>query len=204
MMDSLKDKVERIDNERTQTGIYRAIRTLATHHLAEVMKKLMLYDYPYATFVTEIWHTLVTDEKLAPPIFEKLLQLLSTGRPYDETAKGTRTPSLAVMKATTAIKEIMTVEDSQKVVEANFSRICASLIVRIGCTAGIKKEGNLDPNEDSVSCFKVFVQASKSPFIETAMQEGGGVSFFSMFFHVFYYFFFLLFFFFFFPSSSLC
>eukprot|EP00040_Diaphanoeca_grandis_P032327 m.195702 g.195702 ORF g.195702 m.195702 type:complete len:1632 (-) comp32581_c2_seq1:207-5102(-) len=174
MIDSLKEKVEAIDNERTQTGIYRAIRTLAAHHLGAVMKKLLTYDYPYTQFVTEIWHTLVTDDKLTPVIFDKLLQLLATSRPYDENKGGSRTPSLAVMKATAAMKEIMTVEESQKVIEANYSKICSSLIVRIGCTAGIQKDGKLDPNDDAISCFKVFVQASKSLFIETAMQEANG------------------------------
>lgn len=173
MIDMLKVKVEAIDNERTQTGIYRAIRTLATHHLGTVMKKLLSYDYPYTLFPIETWHTLVTDEKLSPLIFDHLLNQIATARPYDEKGQE-KIPSVAVMKATGALKECMTVDESAQNIQDNYAAILSALVVRIGCTAGIKKQGALDPNKDVVDCFKVFIQSSKSAFIESSMQEEDG------------------------------
>jgi hypothetical protein len=59
-----------VTQERTKTGILRAIRTLATHHLQLVAKKLLAADLPQASHIVETWHTLATDESLAKSIVE--------------------------------------------------------------------------------------------------------------------------------------
>ena len=59
-----------VTQERTKTGILRAIRTLATHHLQLVAKKLLSADLPLVEHVVDTWHTLATDEALARTIIE--------------------------------------------------------------------------------------------------------------------------------------
>lgn len=95
IIDTLDEKMKTIDNERTRTGVFRAIRTLAAHHLGAVMKRLLSFDFPYAPFATETWQTLVTDEKLSPQVFEGLIRSIQTSRPYDEDAKQVKTPCVA-------------------------------------------------------------------------------------------------------------
>lgn len=162
-----------IDNERTRTGVYRALRTLAAHHLGGLMKKLLQCDYPYSPFVTETWQTLVTDEKLTPSIVDGLCRTIETSRPYDEDAKKVKLPSTAAIKATVALGEVLTVEECAEVVQDNYAKILALLLVRIGCTAGIKSKDKLDPNATAIKTFRNFIVASKSAFIETELQESG-------------------------------
>lgn len=68
-----------ITQERTRTGILRAIRTLAAHHLKTVVKRLLEYDLPYDTHIVDTWHTLAVDETLAPRILDDLVEILNTG-----------------------------------------------------------------------------------------------------------------------------
>jgi hypothetical protein len=51
-----------ITQERTRTGILRAIRTLSQHHLKIVVKRLLEYDLPYDSHIVDTWHTLAVDE----------------------------------------------------------------------------------------------------------------------------------------------
>lgn len=46
VLDALHAKMVVIDFERTRTGLLRAIRTLAAHHLAAVVAKLQTFDLP--------------------------------------------------------------------------------------------------------------------------------------------------------------
>jgi hypothetical protein len=171
IIEKMEAKMETIENERTRTGVYRALRTLAAHHLGGVMKKLLQCDYPYSTFVTETWQTLVTDEKLTPAIVDGLCRTIETSRPYDEDAKKNKLPAVASIKATVALGEVLTVEECAGVVQENYAKILALLMVRIGCTAGIKTKDKLDPNASAIKTFKNFIVASKSAFIETELQE---------------------------------
>lgn len=74
-----------ISQERTQTGILRAIRTLAAHHLKTVVKRLLEYDLPYDSHVIDTWHTLSRDTSLATRIIDDLVEILNTryGRNWD-------------------------------------------------------------------------------------------------------------------------
>jgi hypothetical protein len=57
-----------VSQERTKTGVLRAIRTLASHHLPIVIKKLLAGELPYADHVVDTWHTLASDETLSERI----------------------------------------------------------------------------------------------------------------------------------------
>lgn len=83
--------------------------------------------------------------------------------------------ALAAIRATGALKEVLSVEDVAEVIQDNYARILSLLIVRIGCTAGVKPKDKLDPNGFAVECLKTFIVASKSTFIETELQVRGRV-----------------------------
>lgn len=67
-----------IAQERTRTGILRAIRTLSVHHLNTVVKRLLEYDLPYDSHVIDTWHTLARDPSLASRIMDDLVEILNT------------------------------------------------------------------------------------------------------------------------------
>ena len=85
LLDALHEKMGSITHERTGTGVLRAVRTLAGHHLAKVTDKLQTFDFPYNKFVQDMWHTLAMDNKMNTRVLEILLNTLHTCRPYDET-----------------------------------------------------------------------------------------------------------------------
>jgi hypothetical protein len=169
-LDALQEKMAVIEHERTKTGVLRAVRTLAAHHLDNVVIKLQTFDLPYASFVVDTWHTLATDEKLAPLIMEMLVETLQTARPYDEDAHRKKKPALSAMKATCALKEFMSVDEVDKLVADNYSRLLACVLVRVGSTSDIAKHEGLDPNTDAIDALRAFVTISKSKEIQVAMD----------------------------------
>jgi len=80
----LHNKMACVEHERTGTGILRSLRTLAAHHLQAVTEKLLSFELPYDSHVVKSWHTLGTDEQLAPQILSMLVGILNTSRPYEE------------------------------------------------------------------------------------------------------------------------
>lgn len=176
IIDALSDKMVDIEHERTSTGVHRAVRTLAMSHLAKVLAKLQAFDLPYSTFVVDTWQTLATDEQMAPLIVDSLLKSLRTCRPYDED-KNTKIPSLAAMKATSALRELLIPVDIHELVQENFSKILAAILVRIGSTADVEKRAIgesskeiLTPSEDAISVLRAFVDATKADFLTTALD----------------------------------
>eukprot|EP00039_Didymoeca_costata_P018820 m.335101 g.335101 ORF g.335101 m.335101 type:complete len:1638 (-) comp17516_c0_seq1:85-4998(-) len=172
LLDALSEKMASITHERTGTGVLRAVRTLAAHHLAKVVNKLQMFDIPYNKFVVDTWHTLAQDEKLATLIIEMLIDSLQTSRPYDESTKGVKTPSLSAMKATCGLKEVLTQEETANLVQENYSRILAVIAVRVGCTCDVAPQDGLHPNDDAIETLRTFMTISNSKEIAAAMDEG--------------------------------
>jgi hypothetical protein len=169
---ALQEKMAVIEHERTKTGVLRAVRTLATHHLAKVVTKLQAFELPYDKFVVDTWHTLAVDENLAPLILEMLIETLQTSRPYDEDKDRSKKPALAAMKATCALKEVLSVDEISDLVSKHYPRILACVLVRVGSTSDIRPTEVGNPNEDAVQLLRAFTTVSKSTEIEAAMDAG--------------------------------
>ena len=180
LIDIIRTKLAAITHERTSTGVLRAVRTLSSHHLTPVVKKLMSFDLPYDEQVVNMWHSLCGEESLAKPILEQMLDILNTGRPYEERdgAKGAspsrKFATMPPRKATCALRELMVVEETEKLVESNYAAILAALLTRIGSAADIVQEKNeTGPTAiaDAIQAFKEFILRSKSGFLSVALEE---------------------------------
>ena len=172
-LDALQEKMVVIEHDRTKTGVLRAVRTLAAHHLGKVVTKLQMFDLPYDPFVVDTWHTLATDDKLAPLIMEMLIETLQTSRPYDEDKHRKKTPFLSSMKATCALKEFLSVDEVEELVTEHYSRVLACVLVRVGSVSEVEPLDGLDPRRDAIDALKAFVTVSKSKEIEAAMDSDG-------------------------------
>lgn len=180
LVEALRVKLAAIAHDRTYTGVLRAMRTYAAHHLIPVVKKLMAYDLPYDKQVVSMWHSLASEEALAKPIMEHMLDILNTGRPYEERESGNRgQPSrkfatVPPRKATCALRELMVVEETERLVESNYANILAAVLTRIASAADIVREGK-EPGPpaiaDAVQCFREFIVRSKSEFLSQALDE---------------------------------
>ena len=71
-------QLQSIEQERTKTGVLRAIRTLALHHLDAVIAKLFKFDLPMSPLIVDVWHTLAADTTLAPRILDEILDTLDS------------------------------------------------------------------------------------------------------------------------------
>lgn len=172
LLEAMNEKMAEITHDRTATGVLRAVRTLATHHLGKVVTKLQLFELPYNKFVVDTWHTLAMDDKLAPLMLEMLLESLQTCRPFEEDRERRKQPSLSAMKATCALKEMLTQEEVAELVEENYSRILAMVVVRVGVTVDVKPKDKLKPSEDAVALLEEFVTRSGSDEAKTVMDDG--------------------------------
>ena len=102
----------------------------------------------------DTWHTLAMDTKMNTRVLEILLASLSTARPYDETKDRVKIPSLSSMKATCALKELLTQDEVADLVEENYSRILACCLVRVGVTCDVQAQEGLFPNDDAVETLR--------------------------------------------------
>lgn len=62
-------QMDAIQQERTRTGILRAIRTLATHHRELVMQKLLHMELPLSANGVDSWQSLAADASIADALF---------------------------------------------------------------------------------------------------------------------------------------
>ncbi|EGD80633.1 hypothetical protein PTSG_01221 [Salpingoeca rosetta] len=173
IIDALYEKLEAITQERTKTGVLRAIRTLAVHHLDAVIKKLLSFDLPFAELVVDMWHTLSADQNLAPRILTELLSILDNSLPYHDQG-GKFTHTLPPMKATRALKELFFVEETAQLAEDNYSDVLAQLLLRLASCVRLQPEGDVNPMQDAVDAFKQFLERSESGFVADALDATGG------------------------------
>jgi hypothetical protein len=81
-------KLQMITFTQTITGSLVAIRTLASHHLINVLSACLDYPIPISSTVRDFWHTLAKDKELLIDSFEHLLDLLTHTPPFTERDDG--------------------------------------------------------------------------------------------------------------------
>jgi len=178
LITTVHDKLAQISHERTGLGVLRCVRTLATHHLALVTKQLQTYELPYDQNVVNMWRALALDESNSSRILTILLEILNTGRPYEEEdkkdSKGNigRTATVPQMKATCAIRELFAVEEALNLAKTNFPAVMCTLFTRIASCVGVKaKETALSPVKDAIDAFQEFAKRTSCDFIFEALDE---------------------------------
>eukprot|EP00043_Microstomoeca_roanoka_P008735 m.83875 g.83875 ORF g.83875 m.83875 type:complete len:1641 (-) comp14365_c0_seq1:221-5143(-) len=170
MLDGLHEKLGVVPQERTKTGILRAIRTLALHHIDAVIKKMLTFDLPFAPTVVDIWHTLAVDHNLASHILSELLNILDSSLPY-QMDKGRKLQTLPPMKATCAMRELFVVEEMAQLAQEKYSPIISQLMIRVGSCVGVMGESGLNPLQDAIEALKQFLVRSDSDSIIQTLDE---------------------------------
>ncbi|EDQ91217.1 uncharacterized protein MONBRDRAFT_31461 [Monosiga brevicollis MX1] len=172
IIDALHAKMAMVSQERTHTGILRAIRTLATHHLELVTKKLLACDLPYPEHVVATWHTLAGDATLVEQIMKDLMAMLNTAQPYDAKDKFQldRHATQPPMKAMCGLKEILSVEETGPLTKQYYAELLTVLLCRITCSVNLKASKGLSPGKDAVDGLRNFVDRSESTYIREALE----------------------------------
>jgi hypothetical protein len=80
-------------------------------------------------------------------------------------------PAQAPMKATCAIRELLSVPETERLALENYARLFANLIVRMTATAGIDSGKGPSPVVDAIDAFKEFLTSTKSSFIFETLDE---------------------------------
>ncbi|XP_052229832.1 maestro heat-like repeat-containing protein family member 1 isoform X3 [Dreissena polymorpha] len=199
ILSSIHEKLFQIQFPQTKTGALRAVRTLAQHHLFQVLKSLLGYSLPFDENVVEIWKILSSDPQLVAVMLDHMLELYGKSLPYEEkqpddkkepVRRATQTP-LAI---TCALVEILQVEETEEQVKKSYHRLFAALLVRIGSSVGVeplkpaqsepaakdKKKGvppptsskQVKPSSVAVDAFKKFLANTKSDDITQVLEEG--------------------------------
>ena len=172
IIETLHDKMAVVAHDRTRTGILRSLRTLAAHHVKPVTEKLLAFELPYDSHVVESWHTLGTDEQLAPQILSMLVGILNTGRPYEE--KGSGKEKVAVvrsMKVTCGIRELLSVDETEGLARDKFAPVFACLLSRVASCSGLPERDGSSPIVDAIDAFKEFLERADCKFIFEALDE---------------------------------
>eukprot|EP00055_Hartaetosiga_balthica_P017962 m.125831 g.125831 ORF g.125831 m.125831 type:complete len:1630 (-) comp9433_c5_seq1:159-5048(-) len=170
IIEALHLKLDSIEQERTQTGVLRAIRTLATHHPNAVRVKLLSFEAPISKHVAETWHTLAVDKTLCPKFIIDLIAILNSGLPYQHTPDAMRLTSGPV-RATCALREILSVEESNPHATASFCDLLTQILLRLVSTVCILKENGVDPVGDAVETLRNFLARTESDYIMKALDD---------------------------------
>ncbi|XP_033626005.1 maestro heat-like repeat-containing protein family member 1 isoform X2 [Asterias rubens] len=144
MIAAIHFKLINIKCQQTRTGTLRAVRTLATNHLANVMDTLLKYPLPYDEHIKDCWKSLASDPLILRHIFDSFMDTLTRNVHYDEkvdqkTRKTlSKTATLPPLTIVHALIEILQVEETEPTLREQFHRIFAALLIYVGSCIGVK------------------------------------------------------------------
>eukprot|EP00056_Hartaetosiga_gracilis_P010973 m.164139 g.164139 ORF g.164139 m.164139 type:complete len:1643 (-) comp13422_c0_seq2:1128-6056(-) len=171
IIEALHLKLDSIQQERTQTGVLRAIRTLAVHHADAVRSKLLGFEAPLSVHVQETWHTLAADKVLCPKLLKDIIDIMNSGLPYQVSPDGTYTATSGAVRATCALRELLSVEEAGVHATAVFCDLLTQILLRLSCAVFIVKEGGVDPLADAIDTLRHFLERTGSDFVLKALDE---------------------------------
>ncbi|XP_033117617.1 maestro heat-like repeat-containing protein family member 1 isoform X2 [Anneissia japonica] len=154
---ALHTSLRAITYSQTRSGVFRAIRTLASNHLSPVFEKLLNFPLPYDEHITECWRTLAVDPVLAQAIFDEVIDILNRQIHYEEkrdqkTQKVLmKVASLLPLSAVCALTEVFCVPESEVKVVENFHRLFSALIIYTGSCIDVKPAKLSDIADGKVS-----------------------------------------------------
>ncbi|XP_047135268.1 maestro heat-like repeat-containing protein family member 1 isoform X1 [Hydra vulgaris] len=169
---------------QTTTGSLVAMRTLASHHLIQVLQTFLEFPVPFNNILCDFWKTLARDKELASDTFEHLLDILLHSLPYTEhedpcdESKTIRIAAHLPIAISSALTEIFKVPETEKLVTDMFPKLLSAILIRLGSTVdvlsdlkGQKKKNLPSPMSCSIECLKEFIERSKCVLLKQHMDE---------------------------------
>jgi hypothetical protein len=166
--------MESISNEQTMNGTLHAIRNLASHHLLAVLDKLLTYPVPHSTFVVKSLHSIAKDEALLSQTIDHFLSILNTWQLYEEksdpkTKVNGFVANPTVMSCTCAMGELFLLGEAiEDLIMKNYSRILATICLRIGTSNGMT---DVQPSDQACHTLKTFIECTKDSYLEITMTR---------------------------------
>lgn len=190
LVKEIVDNLSVVSFNQTITGSLVAMRTLATHHLIQVLQAFLDFPVPFKSTVCEFWKTLAKDKDLTSDAFDHLLDLLHRSPPYTEHEdtkdkfKMTRIATPLSLAVSAALTEIFKVPESEVLVSNLFPKLLSATLLRLGScvdvkisaqdhTKGKKKEitSTISPMSMAIICFKEFINRTKCTSLKKQIDD---------------------------------
>lgn len=157
-----------ISEEKTMNGTLHSLRTLASHHLLDVLQVLIDTPLPHSIHVAKSLQVIAQDEGLLPRVMDYICDILNNSQVLIDNGGGKITPSAQSLSITCGLNEILQISDVDDYVAQHIQQLFGTLILRLGTTASTGPK----PREHCVAAWKNFVQRVKSPTLKAEMENG--------------------------------
>ncbi|XP_038067311.1 maestro heat-like repeat-containing protein family member 1 isoform X2 [Patiria miniata] len=144
MIGAIHFKLINISYQQTRTGTLRAVRTLASNHLSNVVDTLLKYPLPYDAHIQDCWKSLASDPVILKHLFDSFMDTLTRNVHYEEkidhkTKKTiSKTANVSPLTIVHALIEILAVEETEASLRDQFHRIFATLLIYVGSCVGVR------------------------------------------------------------------
>ncbi|EFA77696.1 hypothetical protein PPL_12305 [Heterostelium album PN500] len=195
LVKGLLGSMEGITSDTTMNGTLVSLRSLANHHLIEVLTVLLDFPMPHTIHVIKSLQIIAKDKNLVVPTITHLMDLLNNKPVYEDKPdpkdkkKTIPQPYLVALAATCSIGEILQVEDFADVAGAYYCQLFSTLALRAGTTnnslpatidppaSNPKAKGTqIIPSQQLVASFRQFFKCTKEDEILEAIEAKGSMT----------------------------
>ena len=177
LISGIMSALSKIDNEKTIVGTLAAIKNLATHHLTSTIDEILKIAPPHPDYVKKSLQIIAKDSDLITPLLKHFTHLLNNTTLYTEEKGGVLVCSSKAASATSAFGEIFEPPEMDSVIKKYYAVIFCTFMLRFGTSVGNKvPEGSknaLEPIEQAIQAFKIFLQCNKEEYCIEKMNESG-------------------------------
>eukprot|EP00771_Trimastix_marina_P002466 gnl/Trimastix_PCT/3596.p1 GENE.gnl/Trimastix_PCT/3596~~gnl/Trimastix_PCT/3596.p1 ORF type:complete len:624 (-),score=209.98 gnl/Trimastix_PCT/3596:183-1895(-) len=168
LIDGFLEVAPQIRSVPTEELAYRALRSLAAHHLMPTAEHLLRQELPHAPHVVKAFQTLASHEELTTRLVTHLLAAINVAEQYEQKRvknNTVRTCTLLPQAATCALQDIMSGHPSPAMLQALYPNIIGTLLVRFGTVVGVGD--SKEPSKQVVGGLKALIDATD----DHSMQE---------------------------------
>ncbi|XP_014118386.1 PREDICTED: maestro heat-like repeat-containing protein family member 1, partial [Pseudopodoces humilis] len=183
----IRSKLQFPEEEQLRRAAQQSLLILALQHSREIVSALLGSSLPFDSSTCSMWRALGTEPALNSQILELLLEKLDAEIPYKEkkfplgsgAERVATAPGLAV---TRGLDELLAVPECSGAVLEKFPRLFRSLLVRLGCSVGVripkflqgKEKGGKEAWGYAVSTLQAaLVRAGGSEVVREVGNSGG-------------------------------
>ncbi|XP_076028308.1 maestro heat-like repeat-containing protein family member 1 isoform X3 [Oratosquilla oratoria] len=152
ILDSVFNRLEKVNHAQTRKGAVEALTSLASHNLTGVVDIMLDYPLPYESCVCGVWQKIGTDPEMFSSVLTQLIQVLERTQMFTEQPTNTQdTVKIAThipLTALSAIREMVRdlvkpeetgqecdeekISRARYIMEKNFPTLCSLLILSYG------------------------------------------------------------------------
>ncbi|MDP2434244.1 MAG: hypothetical protein Q8P67_00705, partial [archaeon] len=158
-----------ITEEKTMNGTLHSLRTLATHHLIEVVEVLLRMPLPHTVHVVKSFQVIAQDEYLVGRMVDHFCDILNNSQVILD-AGGKHNASVQSQAITAALGEVLMIEDMDCYVQAHPHQFFGTLALRLGTTSNLASG---EPRKQCVVAWRELAKRLGSPGLVQLMAEPG-------------------------------